>query len=255
MNFGRAPCIISRTFRLLGNAQLVSGSTWGRFPSTSVIMARRTGKIRGYSDFCRERNRLRVLLDMDMVLADFEEHFLTKYRETYPDAPYVKAEDRDGFWLRDQYEKISPNLKDKVQSIYEAEFFFRDLPEIPGAIEAAQEINKMEDVDVFICTSPLVQYKYCVKEKFEWVEQHLGMEWVEKLIITRDKTMVQGHVLIDDKPKIKGKVICCLSIPSWKHVVFTACHNRRTNIHGRRRLDNWTDGSWRNLLEDIRKHI
>lgn len=36
-------------------------------------------------------------------------------------------------------------LQDYVQSIYEAEFFFRDLPEIPGAIEAAQEINKMEE--------------------------------------------------------------------------------------------------------------
>lgn len=111
MNLSRAPPVIFRRFQWLGNARVVSGSILGRFPRISVIMSRRTGKIRGYSDFCRERNRLRVLLDMDMVLADFEKHFLTKYIEAYPDAPYVKAEDRDGFWLRDQYEKISPSLK------------------------------------------------------------------------------------------------------------------------------------------------
>ena len=40
--------------------------------------------------------------------------------------------------------------------------------------------------------------------QFEWVEEHLGRDWTLRLILTRDKTVVNGHILIDDKPKITG---------------------------------------------------
>ena len=53
---------------------------------------------------------LRVLLDLDQVLADFEGHFLKEFRKKYPDEPCVELEDREGFWLRDQYDDIKPGL-------------------------------------------------------------------------------------------------------------------------------------------------
>ncbi len=40
--------------------------------------------------------------------------------------------------------------------------------------------------------------------QFEWVQQHLGRGWVNRLVITKDKTIVTGDLLIDDRPKIKG---------------------------------------------------
>lgn len=46
-----------------------------------------------------------------------------------------------------------------------------------------------------------------------------------------------------------------ISNPSWEHVVFTSCHNVRTDLRGKRRLENWTDGSWRDLIEDFKKRI
>ena len=42
--------------------------------------------------------------------------------------------------------------------------------------------------------------------QYEWVENHLGKDWINRLILTRDKTMINGHVLIDDKINITGKV-------------------------------------------------
>lgn len=39
-----------------------------------------------------------------------------------------------------------------------------------------------------------------------WVEKHFGPEFLEHVILTRDKTIVSGHVLIDDRPDIVGKV-------------------------------------------------
>ena len=40
--------------------------------------------------------------------------------------------------------------------------------------------------------------------QFAWIEEHLGEDWLDKIIITKDKTVVNGHVLIDDRPNIKG---------------------------------------------------
>lgn len=40
--------------------------------------------------------------------------------------------------------------------------------------------------------------------QFEWVEHYLGKDWINRTILTRDKTIVSGHILIDDNVKIKG---------------------------------------------------
>ena len=40
--------------------------------------------------------------------------------------------------------------------------------------------------------------------QYEWVENHLGKDWINRLILTRDKTMINGDVLIDDKINITG---------------------------------------------------
>lgn len=46
--------------------------------------------------------------------------------------------------------------------------------------------------------------------QFEWIDKHLGPEWLDKIVLTKDKTMVNGHILIDDRPNIKGKCFCFL---------------------------------------------
>lgn len=41
--------------------------------------------------------------------------------------------------------------------------------------------------------------------QYAWVEKHLGQEFLEQVILTRDKTLITGDILIDDKPDIQGK--------------------------------------------------
>lgn len=53
---------------------------------------------------------LRVLVDMDGVLADFEGGFLRKFRARFPDLPFVALEDRRGFWVSEQYGRLQPGL-------------------------------------------------------------------------------------------------------------------------------------------------
>lgn len=41
--------------------------------------------------------------------------------------------------------------------------------------------------------------------QYRWVEKHLGPQFVERIILTRDKTVVLGDLLIDDKDTIQGR--------------------------------------------------
>ncbi|XP_070084446.1 5'(3')-deoxyribonucleotidase, mitochondrial isoform X3 [Equus przewalskii] len=126
---------------------------------------------------------LRVLVDMDGVLADFEGGFLRKYRARFPDQPFIALEDRRGFWVSEQYGRLQPGLSvsiprapaprgwepawpwEKAISIWESENFFFDLEPLPGAVEAVKQMANLENTDVFICTSPIRMYKYCPYEK------------------------------------------------------------------------------------------
>ncbi len=81
----------------------------------------------------------------------------------------------------------SERLRETVDEIYTSPGFFRELRPIAGALDAVR-----------ICTSPLNQYRNCVPEKHEWVERHLGAEFVGRMIVTKDKTLMHGDVLVDE---------------------------------------------------------
>lgn len=48
--------------------------------------------------------------------------------------------------------------------------------------------------------------------QYAWVEKHLGHEFLEQVILTRDKTLIAGDILIDDKPDIVGKELMPLTV-------------------------------------------
>lgn len=199
----------------------------------------------------RRARPVRVLVDMDGVLADFEAGLLRGFQRRFPGEPHVPLEERRGFFAREQYRALRPDLADKVTSVYEAPGFFLDLEPIPGALEAMREMDAMQDTEVFICTSPLRKYDHCVGEKFRWVEKHLGPEFVERIILTRDKTVVSGDLLIDDKDTIRGQE----ETPSWEHILFTCCHNQHLALPPtRRRLLSWSD-NWREIIGSKRAAV
>ncbi|GAB1577395.1 5'-3'-deoxyribonucleotidase [Bordetella petrii] len=175
-----------------------------------------------------------ILLDQDGVLADFEHAFLAAWRQRHPDIEPVAYEQRQSFRILEDY---PPALRARAEAIYTAPGFIRNLPPVAGAIEAYRELTAL-GMDVRICSSPLHQFENCVAEKYLWVERHLGRAATERLILTRDKTLVRGDLLIDDKPRITGAVR-----PSWRHIIYDAPYNRQET--DRPRL---TWANWRNVL-------
>ena len=175
-----------------------------------------------------------ILVDQDDVLADFDAHFVTRWRAQYPHEFCLPPAERAHFYLRDDY---PPRLAPQIAGIYTCPGFFRDLPPMPGGIEAVREMIALGHT-LRICTSPIDDYEHCVSEKIQWVERHLGRAFTKNIILTSDKTFVRGDLLIDDKPEIRGAYT-----PVWEHVVFDRPYNRCVN--GQRRLD-WTN--WRAVL-------
>jgi len=106
--------------------------------------------------------------------------------------------------------------------------FFKAKPR-DGAVEAMQDLASVYDVR--IVTTPWAGNPYCTKEKIDWVLLNLGTQWVHRMIITYDKTLVRGDVLIDDKPDITG-----VMSPEWEHILFHQGYNAGVN---RPRILHW----------------
>lgn len=61
-------------------------------------------------NMCTNSRRLRVLVDMDGVIADFEGGFLKKFKARFPNEPFISLEDRRGFWVSTQYGDMRSDL-------------------------------------------------------------------------------------------------------------------------------------------------
>ena len=175
-----------------------------------------------------------ILLDMDDVLADFERGFLGRWRKKYPRSPFIPIEQRTVFFLENQYPQW---CRPAIKRLIRAPGFFLNLEPVAGAPEAVAEMTALGH-RVFICSSPRPDCPNCALEKILWVERHLGADLAGRLILTGDKTLVRGDILIDDKPEITGALA-----PVWEHVLFDFPYNRR--VAGKRRLT-WAD--WRQVL-------
>lgn len=176
-----------------------------------------------------------ILLDQDGVLADFEQGVRQLWQQTYQQ-PLPLAE-RKHFYLRDD---MPAQFHQQLAQIYSSKGFFASIPPMADGIAAAKRLLQAGH-DVRICTSPIQAYQYCVSEKFDWVCQHLGEDWLQRIILAKDKTWVRGDILIDDKPQISGSLI-----PQWQHWIYDQPYNRMQNNSHR---VNWLQPeTWAQLL-------
>jgi len=177
-----------------------------------------------------------VLVDMDGVLADFDGATETFLRDNHPHIPIVV---RKEFYFRDNYDDEAHRaIINKLQS---SRSFFRNLPQIPGALEGWQRIVDL-GYEPRICSSPLHTNEWCKDEKLAWIDHYLGRHAMKTACITSHKEECDGIALIDDRPEIKNAA----SAP-WRHILFDQPYN--ANVKAELRLHGWHDSNLESLLE------
>lgn len=132
---------------------------------------------------------LKVFVDMDGVLCDFAKSSKSSMYK-YPQSKYG---------------------------------FFRELE--PIGLEQFKTLATFNDV--YIATAPSINNPLSYTEKAEWIKHHLGLEWLKRMIIIYDKSLLIGDVLIDDhvsgrgQNNFKGKLIHygSATYPDWDSIL------------------------------------
>ena len=184
-----------------------------------------------------------VLVDMDGVLFDWQEGVdrigNELARERGIDWPCPPPAVTHRFRLESY--AMTP---DELRLVHDARShpeLFGSLQPLPGAITALNEIA--EDYDTFIVSTPDESNPTCASAKYQSMAEHFGSQWSKRTILSHDKTLVAGHVLIDDKPDITGLL---QDRQTWIQVVFDQPQNRA--FLGPR-LHRWAD--WRSVIEPL----
>jgi 5'-nucleotidase len=109
--------------------------------------------------------------------------------------------------------------------------FFENLPPLPNALESVNQLRQHSGYDVYILTAPSTRNPSCYSEKRIWIEKHFDYDFTKKLIISPNKGLFKGDILIDDhicgkgQENFKGRLIHFGSsaFPDWTTVVKELC--------------------------------
>lgn len=175
-----------------------------------------------------------ILVDADNVLYEWEKLFLAEVVVLDPEFPFDSYACRTEMKFRDARGHESP----ATLAVKRRPGFYLDLEPMAGAKDGLENLLAA-GAEVFICTAPSLKNPTCASDKLAAIARDFGNEFAERTIITKDKTLVFGDLLVDDNPQITG-----LRAPVWDHVVFDRTYNR--HVEGQHRLGGWED--WESLL-------
>ena len=186
----------------------------------------------------------RVLVDLDNTVVNWDREFIKRFsmrNVMSPDEVQKIVENRTSYEIEKNFEQ---SLQATVLDVVAEPGFYASLEPYEGAVAALKAMANYPKVDVRIVTSPHPTCPgQCSNEKYDFVVKHLGKDWVDRLIIARDKTVVLGDFLIDDKPKITGSN----SNPTWKQVHFLQSYNREVvSQSNAKTMAKWND--WKSTL-------
>ena len=167
---------------------------------------------------------MRILIDMDDVIADTGERFIEWYERDF--GKRLTHADLQGVKIH----TIVPEEHRKVVKEYPfRKGFFKDLPVIENSIEVIKELNNRFDVYI---ASAAMEFPNSLPEKYEWLDEHFPFIHWKRRIFCGDKSVLKGDVLIDDHD-------FNLSVFAGRPIMFTALHNIAETKY--ERLNNWLE--------------
>lgn len=173
-----------------------------------------------------------VFIDMDNTIADLDGHVESLLKLYYP------MHEWDEKRLQQEYPE---SIRNECTWLMGQPKFYESLRPIEGAVNAVKEMIS-EGYNVMFVSNPLRRYEHSAPEKYRWIEKFFGPDMADKLIMTKDKSVIgrEGDIFIEDRPDL-----VCSREPLWEHVLFDQSYNR-SDPKNRRRLCKWED--WKNLF-------
>ena len=129
---------------------------------------------------------------MDEVLADTASHQLMWYERDFGAGP--TREELHGLHLS----AVVPEAhRPRVREHLSHPAFFRDIPLMPGAVEAVVALS--ERYEVFVASAAM-EHPVSFAPKFDWLREYLPMIPPARCIFCGDKSVIGADYLIDDSP-------------------------------------------------------
>jgi 5'(3')-deoxyribonucleotidase len=167
------------------------------------------------------KNKKRIALDMDEVIADVVPKFLDFYERDFGERP-----EKSVWWGKKIYQL--PNAE-HIRAYLQDEGFFYDLP----VMEHSQEVVKWlcEHYDVFAVTAA-TEFRNSLRDKLDWLDRHFPFIGWQRLVLCGDKSIIHADYMIDDHAWNLERF-------AGKGLLFTASHNLDDDRFTR--VDNWLE--------------
>lgn len=123
-----------------------------------------------------------LLIDMDGVLADFEQNVENIFKKE-PALEYV---------YRPKDSTTFPRI-DLIPDV------FRDPPVIKGAIEGIKRLQDSGLFEMVVVTTAPWSHSTADSDKKFWLKKHFGDLFKKNMITTHRKDLVMGHYIVDDR--------------------------------------------------------
>jgi 5'-nucleotidase len=147
----------------------------------------------------RGRETMRVMIDLDGVLADFNNAVINHFKEL--------GYERSDLFLRTYdiskwYDADNEEVRQEFVELMGTKGFWLSLRLMPGAVDALKEIKKLGH-EIYILTTPWWSSPVSLTEKWGWIKRKLGrvINPCEQVLYATNKSIIDGDILIDDKLK------------------------------------------------------
>ncbi len=168
-------------------------------------------------------DKLSIAIDMDEVIADPIDKFITLYQQ---DHGYNYTLDQ--MHGKEFGELLPPELTPSLREYLNQKGFFRDLKVIPDSQEVIAELTKKYDVYI---VSAATEFPLSLEDKQAWLGDHFPfISWTN--IMFCGHKIVNTDIMIDDRTKNFVKF-------NGRKLLFTSPHN--VTLTEYERVNNWKE--------------
>lgn len=154
-----------------------------------------------------------VLIAFDNTITQLDNEIVRIYHEIEKPTQILDLEKRRVPSLAKNYHK---KIYEILTRIKDEEGLFLRLPAHPGATQAIREMRSL-GIDVRIIFTEMEEKKIeKIRERIKWLTTELGsMDWEDRFIAVKDKTLLRGDYLIDCDPAPENSGDLA---PLWEHI-------------------------------------